>query len=508
MKKFATYNFLAFAFILSSCDSLLDIEASNSQSGDILTDVASFQHALTGSYYNFCGISNGTEGGELMGGDFIVIPELLSRVSSSSIQEYSWNVVLADNAYLDFRNKEILSTNSRVQANWQRAYETINQVNLIISRIDRIEGTPDRDRILGEAYTMRGILLYEMVLLWAPQYTSPLVDPSTDKAIPVLTAPITDINDIPVLSEADVKTIQEVYDQAESDLIAGSTLLEAFGTNGSSLSRFAALSYLAKLNLQKGSFTLAKAYADTVISSGQYSLTASPLDAFNNPTNSTEDIFAIQQTLANNAGDRSSGSGITAFYSSLSESGLGVFRLTRQILGDTTLWHNSPYFHSADVRGSIDYTLTTSSVNTDITTAYYRSLVDNFDGFLSSAKYTSSQYVLPIIRLAELHLIRAEADYREAGVVSTQAVADLNEIRTRAGINAVALGDFSDPTAFFDSLAMERRREFLHEGMLLEDLKRWGASIGYRPAPALTISAWSDDLVLPIPQSELDTWTD
>ena len=236
MKKYYPYIIIAIISLSSSCSGLLDVEAENTISGNVLTDTETIQKALTGCYYTFNGISDGTEGGELMGGDFIIIPELLSRVSPNGAQEYVWQSVLVDNSFDDFVNKDIIGTNNRVAANWRKAFETFNSLNNILANVDVITDANEKNRIEGEALAMRGILLFEMVALWAPQYDADGVNPATDDAFPFTTEPITDINEIPVLSTADIKTIDQIYTQAEDDLTDASSLLESFGKNGTSLS--------------------------------------------------------------------------------------------------------------------------------------------------------------------------------------------------------------------------------------------------------------------------------
>lgn len=498
--------------MLSACDSLLDVEADNAITGEVLVDTESVQKALTGCYYTFNGINDGSEGGELMGGDFILIPELLARVSPNGAQEYIWESILAPSSYQNFISKQIVETNDRVEANWSKAYETINALNNILTNISVVSDQNERNRIMGEALAMRGILLYEMVILWAPHYGAPDIDPSTKLALPFTTIAYTDINDIPKLSSADLLTIQGVYDQAEADLIQASNVLESFGANGTGLSYYACQAYLAKLNLQIGEFAKAETYATEVIN-GPFELMASPLDAFNNASNCSEDIYAIQQTLARNVGDRNSGSGLTAYVSSLTESGLGVYRYSAPTLTKPDEWENSPNFDGNDLRGSIDINVTESTSSEEITTAFYASLADDYDDYLSVSKYSSSSNVLPIIRLAEMYLIRCEANYSNLNDnISSQALEDLNKIRVRAGITELTMSHFPDQSTFFDSLVVERSREFLMEGMLLEDLKRWGGFVGSSITPASNYDPWDYDdeydFELPIPRSERDTWSD
>jgi hypothetical protein len=493
MKNLYIYTFAVYILLCFGCSEILDIEAEGTISGDVLTNDETIEKSLIGAYYSLGGISDGTDGGELLGGDFIVIPTLMAHAQGLEI---FWSSVQAP-GYANFIDKDIITTNTRVAANWKRAYEVINTVNNILLNIDNVS-TANKNRIQGETLAIRGILYFEMVRLWAPQYDADGVNPASDLAIPVMTEPIVSIDQIttPVLSTIDV-----VYDQAETDLSTAATLLEPFGKNGTRLNYYACQAYLARLFLQKGEFADARTYADNVISSGAFTLTATPMAAFNNISNSPEDIFAIQQTLANNTGDRSSGSGITTFYSSLLESGLGILGILKSSLNSSFLI-NTPKFNASDLRGTVDLSVDSSTTSGQITTAFYRNVYN--PALISPAKYIRGDNVLPVIRLSEMYLTRAEAAFESLGGTVTQAaVDDLNKIRSRAGINTVSITDFTTPEVFFDSLKLERTRELIYEGQLLHDLKRWGGYIGSKFDPK---DPWDDNYVLPIPQSEQDTW--
>ncbi|MFC2123846.1 RagB/SusD family nutrient uptake outer membrane protein [Bacteroidota bacterium] len=493
MKKLYKYTFAIFILLVSGCSDVLDIETDGTISGDVLTNDDTIEKSLIGAYYSLGGITDGIDGGELLGGDFIVIPTLMARAQGIEI---FWSSVQAP-GYANFIDKDIITTNIRVVDNWKRAYEVINTVNNILLNIGNVSAT-NKDRVQGEALAIRGILYFEMVRLWAPQYDADGVNPASDLAIPVLTEPIVAVDQIetPTLS-----TIDEVYNRAEADLSSASALLMPLGKNGTRLNYYACQAYLARLSLQKGEFANARTYADNVIASGEYTLTSTPLTAFNNTSNSPEDIFAVQQTLANNTGDRSSGSGITTFYSSLLESGLGILGILKFSLNSSFLI-NSPKFSAGDLRGTVDLLADSSTSSNQINTAFYRNVYNT--ALISSAKYIRADNVLPIIRLSEMYLTRAEATFESLGSAVTQeAVDDLNVIRSRAGISTVSVSDFATPEAFFDSLALERTRELLYEGQLLHDLKRWGGYIGSNFDPK---DPWDPEYVLPIPQSEQDTW--
>ena len=147
--------FLSGLIAFSGCDTALDIEADNNLSGDALTSDANIQSALLGAYVNLMGIYDGGDGGELLGGDLQLMATLLTRANNTEI---SWSDIEAPD-YEDFIDKDVLDINNRVEANWRRAYETINTVNAILENLANISNTGDRSRIEGEALAIRGVSL-------------------------------------------------------------------------------------------------------------------------------------------------------------------------------------------------------------------------------------------------------------------------------------------------------------------------------------------------------------
>lgn len=499
MRKLHILLLMGLFLHISSCEQLLDIEEEGQITGNVLSDTESIEKALTGAYYNLGGTNDGGAGGELFGGDFILIPTLFAHLPG---QEYIWTSSQATD-YLVFTerngnpNVKIIANNARVQANWVRAYETLNQVNSILTNLQNISDANDRNRIEGECLAIRGMLYFEMVRLWGPDYQIG----SNVPAIPLILDPFTEIADIQTPTLA---TVAAVYNQVELDLEEASSLLEPFGKNGSRLNQATCEAYLARLSLHKQDFSAAYDHADKVISSNLYSLMPEPYLVFNNVNNSTEDIFAIQQSLNNNSGDRTSGTGIVSFMSSLTASGIGQFAIIASALNNDFLL-NSPIFNIGDRRAGFITSADASTTTSDLGPALlYNNIANNDASILSSAKYTSAANVIPVVRLAELYLTRAEAVYQTSGV--TQAVIDdLNTIRSRAGIPTVDLADFAgNPTAFMDSVKLEKKREFIYEGQLLHDLRRWQDLIGnqfQREDPL------DNEFLFDIPQSERDTWT-
>ena len=501
---------LALIFILTtSCDDLLDVEASNSLSGNQLIDDESIQLALNGAYFNAFGIADGADGGELLGGDFQMIAELLIRNDKSGfLVDPDENIIIlpfemfwdesAAPSYENFVNKDINPTNQKVESNWRRAYETINLVNNILANINNVSNETVRSRIQGEALAIRGILYFEMARLWGAQYSGANAG---SLVLPILIDPIISVDDITLPAKS---TLEAVFDRAEDDLTDASTALQSFGTNGVNISYYACQAYLARLFMQKNEYEMAEDHLNNILD-GTFSLTNSPLDAFNNAANSTEDILAIQQTSANNTGTPGSGSGLATLYSSLSGEGLSAFRINPDGLNSDVL-RNNPRFSDADLRGTLDETTTVST--TDVSTAYYRDPVNT--SVISSAKYLRNTDVMPVIRLAEIYLNRAECIYERTGAIDQTALSDLNRIRQRAGLDALTEATLSnDPDQFYDSLILERNRELIYEGIIYHDIRRQAANgyftgivVGGSATPF--VSALDPRFILPIPQAECD----
>ena len=311
------------------------------------------------------------------------------------------------------------------------------------------------------------------------------------EVFPLLLEPV----EIPGPSPA-FSTVEEIYDQILTDLTSASDLLEPLGMNGTKVSYYTCQGYLMRLAMHMDDFPAAIQHATNITDSGLFTLANTPIEAFNNLTNSSEDIFAIQQTASFNAGNISNGTGLTNYYASLTSQGLGVMRISQFYLnnffGDFTF---SPEFDSLDLRWGID-SLDASSTLADVASGFYVNILN--DATLSSSKYMASDRVIPIIRLAEVLLTRAEASaFLSPVAVDPTALSDYNAVRTRAGLPELMSSDFSIGIDLLDSIIVERRREFLYEGVLYHDMKRRNEAIN-------GISLDNPRYTLPIPQSELN----
>ncbi|MFT6865705.1 MAG: hypothetical protein ACJA08_000530 [Cyclobacteriaceae bacterium] len=472
----------------ASCDSLLDVEADGNISGDVFKSEANITAALYGAYYSLGGIYDGSDGGELFGGDFMLIPSLFVAQNAS---EVSWDKANAP-LYSDFIDNNVINTNVRIESNWRRSYEVQNLLNNILKNIDNV--TTNKNKIQGEALAMRGMLYFEMIRLWGAEYDISTINQS---AIPLLTEPITEVDQIKTPALA---TVGAFYTQIETDLNQASVLLQPLGTNGTNISYYTCQAYLMRIAMHKDQYDIAETHADNILDAGIFELAATPVDAFNNFVNSSEDIFAIQQTISSNTGDVTSGTGLTNYYASLNGVGIGAFRvLSGSLTTKQASLRNGPRFSAVDLRGMRDLDSDINYTSEDVSEAFYRHITST--SLYSPSKFMSADRVIPVIRLAEIYLARAESIYQQTNTADADAIADLNMVRTRANLPAVLVSDFNDPAALLDSIKLEKKREFLYEGLVFHDLKRWNDDIGNPATPAT-----DPKFILPIPQAETDTW--
>jgi hypothetical protein len=107
---------------------------------------------------------------------------------------------------------------------------------------------------------------------------------------------------------------------------------------------------------------------------------------------------------------------------------------------------------------------------------------------------------VPVIRVAEMYLNRAESFARLATPNNISALIDVNTIRTNRGLG---LSTAIAGQALIDEILLQRRLEFAFEGLRFFDLKRLGFEI-FKPASSTTVT-FDDVVILPgIPIGDVD----
>jgi hypothetical protein len=459
---------LGLALSLAACKDALDIEPQ--QSIDLSTSFNTSQKigaAVIGSYAQL-------DNSSLYGTDLILVPELMAGDGyifwRGSFQNYAQ---LANH----IQNSRI----SNALEIWRAAYANINQTNLVLANLSVVSDSAQRQQFRGEMHFIRAAMYFELVRLYGQQYQPG--GGNTQLGVPLnLTANNT-------IGQADVKlpraTVEQVYTQVIADLQAAIKSLPAL--NVTRASSYSAEALLARVYLQQGNYTAARAAANDVITNSGASLAGTLAAVFAN-RNSAESLFEIQQNDQNNAGTANSGlATFFAGYSPTGDQGILYGRSDVEVDSSFAALYGPP--SGPDVRGT-DYLpiLQTKKL-------IYLSDGSNRANQLRTIKWRTYGQNIPLIRLAEMYLVRAECDIR----AGKSGDADINRVRQRSGATALS-------GATIDDVLLERQLELAFEGFRLYDLKRTGRNVAEAdPINGTPAISANDPLeILPIPFQEIN----
>jgi hypothetical protein len=297
---------------------------------------------------------------------------------------------------------------------------------------------------------------------------------------------------VTTVEQPDVKlarsSVEQVYAQVIKDLQDAIKKLPS--QNISRASKYSAEAMLARVYLQQGNYAAARTAADNIIKSSGASLQGSVAAVFTN-RNSVESLFKIQQNDQNSAG--TSNDGLATYFAGYSPSGDQGVLYDR---GDVRVLPTfSTLYQDSDARGTDSLT----AINTK--KLIYLSDGNSRRNRLRTIKWRAYSQNIPVIRLAEMYLIRAEADVRASNVVS--ATQDVNAVGGRSGATALSTVSLSD-------VLLERQLELAFEGFRIHDLKRVnGVVIAAVPESATDpaepeVHASDARIILPIPQREIN----
>jgi hypothetical protein len=446
---------------LFACDDKLDIKPQQSiDASTALNSPENIKTTLVGAYLQ-------ARSASIFGSQFNEFSELLAATSDLSfIGTYAQP--------REIIQKKITVTDSYVETTWIDAYNLINLCNTLLdeSTLAVLETTEERNLVEGEAKFLRGWVMFEMARLFGLPYEPGAQN--TQPGVPIVLTPTWDVEDAILVPR---NTVEECYTQAIADLKSARDLLPE--VNGVYATTYSASAVLARVFLQQGNFSGAAAEANTVIESGLFSLTSHPLMPFNIPGTSPEVIFAFQNNIASNT------PWLTVMYASLNGMGRGDYDIQPGFLGK---------FEPDDLRGMLQTDTESSFTIEDITMMYYigvGTIVNN--GGINTSKWGDYYANIPMIRLSEMYLIRAEANFEEGGspIGPNTPAQDINLVRARSNAS-----EYTGPVTQ-EQIRNERYLELCWEGHRLHDLKRWNSDIGSLPYDA-------GNLILPIPFREIE----
>lgn len=392
---------------------------------------------------------------------------------------------------LDFFN--IPPTNDPVTRLWGGCYVGIGACNLVLQKVPGITNMSAavRQRSLGEAQFLRAKYYFDLVRAFGdvPLITVPPASPS-DAQLPRVPA-------------------AQVYAQIETDLQAaiGNLPPSYGGTDVGRATKWAATGLLAKVYLTEGKLAEAATQADAVLTGSGKSLWADYGDNFKVANeNGQESLFEVQYKSGLNAYTFDGpGSAINEFWGArffgnpyvVSGGGYG-FNIPEKEFVDGYEAGDKRKAATIFVPGD-EYTdgPKDSKANVQVQPAKLDGDPNGYNvrKFYAGTASTiwDSPLNVPVLRLAEMYLILAEANMNTGKMAD--GLAALNVVRRRAGLpNATALN--------LDVILKERRYELAFEMDRWYDLKRTKTLVNNPNLLAKGIKPFND--LLPIPQAERD----
>ena len=396
------------------------------------------------------------------------------------------------------------ASNPQIEANWRGWYRLIHRANLVLENAENATEniTEDlRNRIIGEAYFLRGLAFYELSTLWG--------------GVPLMLSSATSPEGLPR------STQDQSYAQSLSDLneaISRLPLSSTYsGTDVGRASKGTAQAVAAKLLLFQGDFSGAKPYLTEIINSNQYSLTDRYLDNFEEEDeNNSESIWEIQfsEAFGNAGGWNADGTGIAevtfrgqeygpnAWRNLIPNSGL-VASYERPSNGapkeDPRVSYN--FYRLGDTFNGGASVLDETTVQGDVSKASWRKYQTIYK---RANENTQSGINFRAIRYADILLMMAEVENELTGPAA--ALPYLNQTRNRADVKMPEYPTAQFPTGTKEqtriAIQHERRVEMPGEQVRNRDIRRW-RRLGFLQSEPITGYQSKHDL-LPIPTVELD----
>lgn len=410
MKKIYNSLIIIASLLIGGCN-VLDVEPTQSvPAAEAIKDRTGLERALTGSY-------DALQSAGYYGREYLVLADLAA-------DNLVWTGTTA--GYNQIDNNSVLSDNGIIESIWASVYTGINRVNYVIEAIPQLGDLTEQQRkqYNGEAHFLRALHHFNLV--------------RTFGGVPIRTKPVK-------ANESDLNvprnSVEQVYQQVLADLLTArenpATASPAGRASKGAAFALAARVYLTYYSISNNPAHLDSAMfcANRVISGFNYQLADNYGLLFGNNPNQ-ENIFVVDFI----AQDRNR---------------LAEYFFTRNLSGRKEFSPSAGMLAAYTAQDSIRKKISTAQAADGAYVVKYADIANGSDK-------------VPVIRLAEMHLIMAEATARKNG--ETAIIRNhLNLIRDRAGVDPFTGNDIN---ALLLAIENERRLEFAFEGHRWFDLVR------------------------------------
>jgi len=393
--------------------------------------------------------------------------------------------------YLGFNNYDMDKTNTYPSAVWQNAYATIKNANFIInSKVGQAPNTDNLSHMVGEAYAIRGLVLFDLLRNFSMPFSAgdgdgvPIVlkfdvaaKPARNKITEGYTQALADLTKALSLVKFDLGTTMKFTATGQSRLI-----------NSSYITKFAIEGLLARVYQHMGDWTNARAMALDVYENGGFSMVSSSgLVGYWAGTSPRSDKVETMFEVTSDANNSVSDGTLANLYVPKPVGSYG------DILATMTLYNS---YATTDVRRNL---YNPSTRTGQLGTAYYVTKypidVVNYDD-------------VKIVRFAEVLLILSEACHNTNDDVN--ALKYLNTVAQKRDPSSP--GYITTGAPLLDSILSERQKELAFEGYRYWDLYRLQRSFVKPQAQdafsniikSITVTPGSTrNFIFPIPNDEI-----
>ena len=424
MKNLFLIIILFIGILFSGCESMLEINPEDE--GVVLEDDAiqtqeDLQELLNAAY----DVVNG-----FYGGHFQRTSELLGE-----------NVVLKDGITDEMVNiyKRYTTGYFTDNESYEQAYICILRSNLVLENIDQVSGmtTEEATRMTSEAKFLRGIAHFAVVRLFAQPYG--YTTNNDHLGIVIKTN-----SKVELLAR---NTVAEVYQQIISDLTDAESALPSDNSDFVYATKWAAKAALAQVYFQMHDYDNAYTKSSEVINSGAFTFVT---DFDDYSSDSPEAIFKM-------VSDETTGKKVGSDFGVYRSDGTNI----PNIRLDPDVYKNVVSAGTGDLRASSWYKVFNAGATNE---------------YVAFTKFDGEYPTVPVLRLTEIKLLRAEAAMLKSTTDKTTAIQDVNDVRERAYAGASRnLAETAADDAVLNAVRTERRLELMGEGYHLHDLKRRGA---------------------------------
>lgn len=462
MKPLRTYNKIGLLLVVVllcsvSCKDFLSLSPQQSVSfDDYFATLDDFEAGAIGLY-------NQMQLPDWYGRYMLLVPDIMGedvKQNSQANRAREWAEYLGSTETIHQCDEEF----------WAEIYEAIMMANQMIhAAFTPATAAAEEiyDHYVGEAYAVRALAHFDLVRLFAQHYT--YTAGATHLGVPIVTT-------FDITAKPARNTVAEVYAQVIADFLMAIDLLSQDNGAGR-FSVEACQALLSRVYLYMEDWANAEAMATAVINSGNYDLVdrADYLTMFY-PGLSSEAILEVVNILT----DRYAFDHLGYMYQ---QSGYGDYLPSKDLLN---------LIDDEDIRKE------TCILDEELAGIFGDYRVNKFP----SEGDDNGTDNIPVIRLAEVYLNRAEARAQQGDDANAQA--DLNLIRQRAWPTAA---DVTLTGAdLLDEILIERRIELCFEGHRLFDLTRYQQDLNRVDCTSTvcTVTYPDDHFILCIPLAEMD----